>query len=247
MLTRSSSPDIPLAMEYRDKTLEALSPRPLQPPAIADGQYSAALESRYVTTSLHYLLLVKHSVADHPPLLSRRDPGHGLSKTEFIKQGEILRVLNPNMVFNIAKKGLERSTTGVIASATGQGIKTAAVSGWLPNPGRGPNVLDSSKYFGLVRSFARVLDFRLMRNVLRDLNPEDLPEHDGRFVQSHAVRRPETHVTSCHANQYSGEEACCLLGHRRSQSDARHHEFDKDPRAEEDSHGRRMEGGVDFA
>lgn len=179
-------------MESRDETLEAVSPRSRQPPVIAGRKYSAKLESRFVPLTPHHLLLVKRSVANHSPLFSRRDPGHELSKAEFIKQGEILRVLNPDMGFNIAKKGLERSTTGIIASATRPGVKTAAVSGWLPNPAREQNVLDSFKYFGLVRAFAEVLNFRLTRNVLRDLNPEDLPDHDGRFVQSHAVRGPET-------------------------------------------------------
>ena len=101
-------------------------------------------------------------------------------------------MVKPDVVFNIAKNRLEQSATGVIASATRPDIKTAAVSGWICNPERGENVLDNFKYFGLVRAFAEVLNFRLTRNVLRDLNPEDLPEHDGRFVQSHAVRVPET-------------------------------------------------------
>ncbi len=172
------------------------------------------------------------SVANPQPLLSRRDPGHELSEAVFIKQGEHLRILKPDIVFQIAKKGLDRSTTGIIASATRPDIKTAAVSGWLPNPGRGQDVLDSLKYFGLVRAFAEVLNFRLTLNVLRDLNPEDLPEHDGRFVQSHAVRGAQTHSTSCHADRYSGEEAGYILGDCRPQGDARHNGLDKGPRTE---------------
>ncbi|KAK4152655.1 Serine/threonine-protein phosphatase 6 regulatory ankyrin repeat subunit C [Chaetomidium leptoderma] len=102
--------------------------------------------------------------------------------------GTRLKVLKPDITFIIAKQGLERATSGFIASATKPDVKVAAVSGWQPNPARGRDVLDSPKYLQLVQDFAGILRFRLIRSQ-RDNNGKHLPEHSGRFVASHVEKK----------------------------------------------------------
>lgn len=113
----------------------------------------------------------------------------------FLKGGDTLTVLNPGMIFKIARKGLGVATTGFIQSAVRPEVKTAAVSGWTPNPMKGPGVLDNIKYFRLVQSFARILRFRLEPSY-RDHNGKPLVEHRGRFVASHVVCKIKGHLES---------------------------------------------------
>ncbi len=103
-----------------------------------------------------------------------------------MKSGDKLTVLNTTLVFKIARKGLGAATTGFIQSTTRPDVKTAAVSGWMPNRMKGPGVLDNVKYFHLVQDFARLLRFKLEPSY-RDNNGKPLVEHSGRFVASHAV------------------------------------------------------------
>lgn len=100
-------------------------------------------------------------------------------------------MLNPQVTFTIAKQNLERATCGFISSATRPEVKTAAASGWQPNPARGPNVLDNYRYFGLVQDFARLLGFKFNKS-LWDNNGKALPGHSGRYVACHAVRGRQT-------------------------------------------------------
>ncbi|KAK3906514.1 hypothetical protein C8A05DRAFT_11753 [Staphylotrichum tortipilum] len=102
----------------------------------------------------------------------------------FLKGGDALAILTPRITFKIAGKGLGVATTGFISSVSRPEVKTAAVSGWMPNPMKGPGVLDNVKYFQLVQDFAQFLEFRLEPSY-RDNNGKPLLEHRGRFVASH--------------------------------------------------------------
>ncbi|KAL2136365.1 hypothetical protein VTI74DRAFT_4197 [Chaetomium olivicolor] len=118
----------------------------------------------------------------------RRAGKHECSRSVFYKDGRKLNVFNPGMVFIIAKDNLERATVGFIVSAIKTDVKTAAVSGWQANKGRGPHVLDNIKYLQLVQEFAKFLKFKLT-GCYRDNNGKLLPHHSGRFVASHAEKK----------------------------------------------------------
>jgi hypothetical protein len=147
-------------------------------------------------------------------LSSRRAGKHECSHAIFYKNGKELNVLKPDATFKIGKENLARATSGFIASATRPEVKTAAASGWQPNPTRGPNVLDNSKYIQLVQELARVLDFELVRSQ-RDNNGKHMPEHAGRFVASHAVSGTESYLCALDPlTGLTGKEARSLLGRR---------------------------------
>lgn len=108
---------------------------------------------------------------------------------------------------------MEVATTGFIASVFRPDVKTAATSGWLPNEGRGPHVLDNVKYLKLVGELARVLGFELEAS-FRDTNGKSLPEHYGRFTASHSVSSMAGHYfLSYWSNNLTGKEISYILGH----------------------------------
>ncbi|KAL2263925.1 hypothetical protein VTK26DRAFT_4306 [Humicola hyalothermophila] len=119
---------------------------------------------------------------------SRQAGSHKYSKAFLYKHRGKLHVLRPDTSFAIAKRGLETSTVGFIASATCPTVTIAAVSGWQPNPTRNGNVLDSSKYTQLVRDVAQLLGFELGKH-FRDRNGLAKPEDRGRFFASHIEKK----------------------------------------------------------
>jgi hypothetical protein len=158
-------------------------------------RYPVALESWFVSYSLHHALLPfptpRHVLfTNSRSFCSRRMGQHECSRALFFKEGAELNVMRPHLTFRIGKENLEKATTGFIASATRPLVKTAAVSGWKANPVRGQDVLDNVKYLRLVRDLAGILKFTLTRSP-RDNNGKPRPEHNGRFVSSHAVS-PQT-------------------------------------------------------
>ncbi len=190
--------------------------------------FSSAAESKSVSRHPSSNPCGKSSVTNHTWSYRKKAGHHPYSQSLFYKERETLWVLKAEATFKIAKPGLEKATTGFIASATSPGVKTAAVSGWKPNPEKGEHVLDNAKYFRLVKVFAELLNFKLISHQ-RDNNGKALPEHAGRFVQSHSVCESNMCYRMCLVmlTLHSGEETCRFLGHRRHEGDAQHNGFEK--------------------
>jgi hypothetical protein len=136
------------------------------------------------------LFLSEYVIADIRLLFSRRGGKHDFSQSALFKDGKSLEVLKTELRFRTGKDSLEMATSGFIVSASHPELKTAATSGWQPNPRRSLNILDNAKYIRLVQEFSRLLKFKLIRSQ-RDNNGKPPPEHHGRFVASHTVRRRE--------------------------------------------------------
>ncbi|KAK3997342.1 hypothetical protein QBC44DRAFT_93195 [Cladorrhinum sp. PSN332] len=124
---------------------------------------------------------------------------HPLSHSVIFKHGAKLEVLNAMgrmkpSVFTPAKKDADliAATSGFITSQAVKNpvvIQQAAISGWVPNQGRGPKVLDNEKYTQMVRDVARLWGFKLQKSMRDNGGFEPLPEHRGRFAACHIEKK----------------------------------------------------------
>ncbi|KAK4200499.1 hypothetical protein QBC40DRAFT_173783 [Triangularia verruculosa] len=128
----------------------------------------------------------------------RRFGNHPFSYSRMLKHSKRVIILKPSGEterFKPGKEGsnLSNATAGFITSAvTSEGttkVEQLAVSGWNPNPGRGPRVLDNAVFTGLVREVIRLHDLKVCGSQRDNGNQTALPEHKGRFAACHVEKK----------------------------------------------------------
>ncbi|KAK4169295.1 hypothetical protein QBC43DRAFT_59962 [Cladorrhinum sp. PSN259] len=119
---------------------------------------------------------------------------HVLSRSYIFKDSNKLRILNASKssVFYPGKKDADLivATSGFIASVVkDSSIEQAAISGWMPNKGRGTKVLDNERYTQLVRDIACLWGIKLQKSMRDNGSFAPLPEHRGRFAACHIEKK----------------------------------------------------------
>ncbi|KAK4639802.1 hypothetical protein QC761_711580 [Podospora bellae-mahoneyi] len=128
----------------------------------------------------------------------RRIGNHHYSRSRLHKRAKDLVILKPVGGFETFKPGKEgnellSATAGFIASATTSPkdvkVEQFAVSGWKPNPGRGPRVLDNVVLTERVRDVIHLHGLKVRASQRDNGNQTALPEHKGRFAACHVEKK----------------------------------------------------------
>ncbi|KAK0670681.1 hypothetical protein QBC41DRAFT_354907 [Cercophora samala] len=128
----------------------------------------------------------------------RRIGNHHYSRSRLHKREKDLVILKPVGGFETFRAGKEgnellSATAGFIASATTSSkkvkVEQLAVSGWKPNPNRGPRVLDNVTSTERVREVIQLHGLKIRASRRDNGNRSALPEHKGRFAACHVEKK----------------------------------------------------------